>query len=206
MTITAYNRLWACRKLQIAPLGETTSSGVSFPNRPLVRHRLTNNAVRNRGPETMIQPGGRGRGPHRFVPGAPARSRPLCLSERSRVRGEPGAGDLPRAAAELEVVGPVDAELCSGLVQGEPYSAVPFLHRVADESDLDSAEAGLERNGPADCIGNRGEQLAVPRVIGLEQVQDDQSGHGRIVRGGVMRAPPCLLPQPHGFEGRTSFA
>jgi hypothetical protein len=109
--------------------------------------------------------------------------------------------DLPRAAGELEVVSPFHTELCPGLVQGEPHTVHSLLHRVGDERDLDPAEARLERNDPPERICKCGEQLTIPWVIGLEQVQDDQSGHGRIVRGGVMRAPPCLRPQPGGFEG-----
>ena len=118
----------------------------------------------------------------------PAGLQGICSPcHRAKTRAEnarrplPRSGDLPRAAGELQVAGPVQAELCSRLVQGDPHTVHPLLHRVADEADLDPVEARLERNGPAERIGQRGEQLAVPRVVGLEQVQDDQGGHRRIV-------------------------
>src|SRR5215204_7073433 len=133
---------------------------------------------------------------------------PRCaIAERpaSRVRRRSGSprrlherlppGALARAAGEPQVVGPVHAEFCSGLVQGELHPARPLLDRVAQEPDLDPAEARLERNGPAERFSKRGEQLAVPCVIGLEQVQDDQRGHGRIVRGPAVRTPVA-----DGFE------
>src|SRR5215217_3739401 len=100
-------------------------------------------------------------------------------------RPAPRPADLLRGDADLQVVGPVDAELRSRLVQGAPQTAVPLRHRFADEPDLDPAETRLEGNGPAERTGHRTEQLAVPRVIGLDQVQDDQGGHGRIVRDAV---------------------